>query len=384
MRFIFTSQGTSGSGSLARSLNLIEKIFAVHGHFPIDKHLNLNYENEDLSHLMGHSMKGIYQKDLNTIFEFFEDCFPKKSFHGMVHTFTLDSLKNHISKDLKSLNDVNISNIVRHPDDVFLSSKSLIKKSLMYSRFGKREYLNFYDSLLKDNPLILQVINKIEFNQNINPFISIQVVLSAHTVATMFNEASLHKNKIKSYKIESILNTKNSFYEFLCESINFTGNQESITDEITYRVNMHRGSKSDRTISNLECVLIDYFLTSGGRLLMNSLYPNNCLSNSFFQDSKTTFDISNEQNYLMKNKILRDIRENLTITSLLNEEDDNLEFIKEKLSRTLDTVDKMLLYLKDDEIEIEPNKNQTNFAKFKCRIKLIFSKIKSKIKKYLN
>ena len=64
--------------------------------------------------------------------------------------------------------------------------------------------------------------------------------------------------------------------------------------------------------------------------IMNSLYPNNCLKNSLFKDSKLAFDIGNEKNYLMKDKILRDIRKNLIIGSLLDEDSDNLEFIKDK------------------------------------------------------
>ena len=47
MRYIFTSQGTSGSGSLANSL--INSIYAAHGHFPPDKQHKLNYQTEDFS-----------------------------------------------------------------------------------------------------------------------------------------------------------------------------------------------------------------------------------------------------------------------------------------------------------------------------------------------
>ena len=151
---------------------------------------------------------------------------------------------------------------------------------------------------------------------------------------------------------------------------------------------MHGVGKSDKTISNLECVLIDYFLTSSGKLFMNSLYPNNCLNNSFFQESQNIYDIRNEKKYIMKNKILRDIRENITINSLLDEEYENVQFIKDKLSRTIDIVDKMLLNLNDDEKEIEPNinkpvKKQTIFSKLKSKVRVIFSKIKWKLKKIL-
>ena len=39
--------------------------------------------------------------------------------------------------------------------------------------------------------------------------------------------------------------------------------------------------------------------------IMNSLYPNNCLKNSLFKDSKLAFDIGNEKNYLMKDKVFK-------------------------------------------------------------------------------
>ena len=344
MRFIFTSQGASGSGALANSLNLINSIYAAHGHFPPDKQYKLNYQTEEFSHLLGHSMKGIYSKDLNTIFEFFEDCFPNKKFHGMVHTFTLSSLENHLSEKINNLvNKISIANFVRNPIKVYFSSKALVNKSIKFSRYGKKEYLNNYETLIQENPLILPTLNKIELKDNVDPFSTIEIVNSAKTVALMFNEASEFENIIKSYKIEQILLNQENFHTFLRETINFNGLISEIPVEIDRKTNSHRGHNRVEILSDEELFLIDYFLNDNAKVFINNHYPENNLG---FKNIKSEDRFNLQKLTLNRNpsdENLRNMRENLTLISTGNSKSQDLDFIKEKITSTLTVIDKFLL-----------------------------------------
>ncbi len=357
MRFIFTSQGNSGSASLARSLNLVENIFAVHGHFPIDKNSNINYQNNDLSHLLGHSMKGIYNQDLNTIFEFLEDCFPEKDFHGLVHTFTLNSIENKLKEynSSKQLENIFIANILRDPEKVYLSSRALIKKSLKYSRYGKKEYLDNYQNLLSLNPLLFSIINKIEVLEFKNPLAAVEIIVSANALASMFNEAGNMKNSIKSFKIEDILNSEENFFNFLSKTINFTGSINNIPEEITRKVNSHRNQKSDYTITSIEKVLIDYFLNNNGRDLMNHFYPNNFLNKNNFGDQQIFLKENLNKENILSGEILRNMRENLVLNSLYDNQERKFDFIQEKLNSTIATIDNFLINFEDSNVVINNN-----------------------------
>ena len=376
MRFIFTSQGASGSASLTNSLNLINSIYAAHGHFPPDKQYKLNYQTEEFSHLLGHSMKGIYSKDLNTIFEFFEDCFPNKKFHGMVHTFTLSSLENHLSKKLNNLVDkISIANFVRNPIKVYFSSKALVNKSIKFSRYGKKENLNTYENLLKDNPLILPTLNKIELRDYNNPLSTIEIVNSAKTVALMFNEASEFENIIKTYKIEQILLNQENFHTFLRETINFNGLISEIPVEIDCKTNSHRGHNRVEILSDEELFLIDYFLNDNAKVFINNHYPDNNLGfkNIKSEDTSNTQKLNLNQNPFNEN--LRNMRENLTLISTSKPKSQDLDFVKEKITSTLTVIDEFLLnnqqsneetfevWCKKIEFISENNENNENIIK---------------------
>ena len=354
MRFIFTSQGTSGSGSLARSLNLVSNIFSVHGHFPVDKHLNIDYKNDDLSHLLGHSMKGIYERDINTIFEFLEDCVPEKEHHGLVHTFTLGSLENKL-KEInfnQKINNVAVANIVRDPEKVYLSSRALINKSLRFSRYGKKEYLDNYQNLISTNPLLLPILNQIEILELKNPYSSIEILIAANTVALMFNEAGNTNNLIKSYKIEEILENKEAFHQFLSQTINYKEPVDKIPEEITKKVNLHRKSKSVYKLTEIEKVLIDYFLNENGVKIMNTLYPENYINNPNLKE-KQIFHSKNIKKVDSNKEMFRNMRENLILNSLFDKDGKNFDFIQEKLARSIASIDQILLSFED-------NKNVSN------------------------
>ena len=341
MRFIYLSQGASGSASLARSLNLIDSIYAAHGHFPINKNNKFNYDKEDRSHLEGHSMKGIYKEQLNTIFEYLEDCFPNKKHHGLVHTFTIGSLMNKRSELLS--NDISISNFVRNPTDVYFSSRNLVNKTLKESRFGQKELFNEYQQLIKENPFIFSILNEIEIDNHNNPFATLEILISSKSISRMFNEAGEYINDLNTFRIEDILKNKQNFLEFLKTTINFDEKSNDIPGEILKKVNSHRKENKyiKNVISKQELVLIDYFLTNSGKEVIEKLYPDNQFLN-FDKDYRIPnifYDSIQEEN----NKNLRDMREIIVLSSLVNRKSYSHEFIKEKIAKTLESIDQILL-----------------------------------------
>ena len=219
----------------------------------------------------------------------------------------------------------------------------MVNKTLKESRFGKKELFNEYQQLINENPFIFSILNEIEIDNFNNPFATLEILISSKSISRMFNEAAEYINDVNTFRIEDILKNKQNFLEFLKTTINFDGILNDIPKEVIKKVNSHRNKFKDNNnlISKKELVLIDYFLTNSGKEVIEKLYPDNKFLN-FDQDYRIPnifYDSIQEEN----NKNLRDMREIIVLSSLINRKSYNYEFIKEKIVKTLESIDQLLL-----------------------------------------
>ena len=342
MYFIITSQGCSGTGSLARALNSVEDIYSSHGHFPFNKDYKVDFYDGDTSPTYGNMLKNIFTNSFEEIFLYLEDLFPDKKHYGLTHSFTISSLMNK-NREIINSDKYTICNVIRDPFNTYLSSKALVKKSIEKTNFGKKMYLDQYSYILKKYPKLREFSNKIAF-ENINSTRNLEAIISAHSVYLMFNEIDLYTNKIKTLRIEDILKSKDDFLFFLQNSLKINIDSQAIPSTFK-KVNSHANKKTkEKDITEVEYQLLHSFLGHKVRSNLLYFYPESKLTNIPPRFYSSPVIRNNKIQNISRNQILRTLRESLVLnTSRDFSNFGNSSFRELELNKTLERIDELLL-----------------------------------------
>ena len=277
VRSIVLSQGCTGTGSLSSLLNKICAVYSAHGHFPLDKDNPINYEGSDYSDTLGHSMKGIYDGSLESVFLLLEDCFPARNAYILTHTFTLSSLesKHGISNALRE--GYRLVNIIRDPFDVVDSSSRLAVKTLEKTRYGRMELINSFNRAWSDCK-IRRILNAVGYTCSGLEAVDIAEIHAILAGVTMIRDAFRFRQLVETLRIEDVTSSVDSFMSF-CERIaghepcDSSESFDTITDLIFRRTNSHQCA-SPYTMSEKSKEAFFHLLTEEELLFTQAFYPS--------------------------------------------------------------------------------------------------------------
>lgn len=358
MKFIITSQGATGSASLSRALNRIPSVYVAHGHYTLLKDYEKPeyYSGEDTSHLLGHELKGIYQSlTLKEIFDYFSEIFPWSRDQGLIHTFTLGSFESRID-EIAAVGEMMIVNLIRDPFDVYFSSKNLVKKSLLSSTPGRKEYLSQYHTLLESESLLIPLAVEIEANNSLLDAVS--VLVSAGAVQSMLKETQAYQHLAKSYKIEEIMNNHSSLINFaqvLLRRDDIHFGEE--TNNLLLKVNSHHIQSTDtfdgKVFSLQERLIFEYFVDDQCRKQWAKYYPDSyevCFKDRI-EPSQAIFS----EEKIGNGSILRGLEKSVGYHLATANLEQSIPFLTAKLNGLLSQVRQYLIQL---ETEPEPESFQ--------------------------
>jgi len=247
MKSIITSQGTTGSRSLAKALtNLNSKNAVVHGHFSLSSlYSDFSWNcKTDRSIIFGTEMKNFYDTlSIDQCFQYLKDVFGSDMQNYIfVHTFTINGLQ-HRKFDFNN-KDIIINNLVRRPEDVLKSSLNLLQNGYMNSVFMRNEIsLNYTNLIEKLNQNSLGFLDKTSKSLGVEK--AMIILTSVYGIKLMLDETIFCKqNGITSYFIEDLTDKEHIASQFLTQ-FNFldkkhkTNQIENFQKELSIKLNAH-------------------------------------------------------------------------------------------------------------------------------------------------
>ena len=339
MKIIITSQGATGSRTLAKALaKLSEKNAVVHGHFSVSSLYNdFNWKKKiDRSILFGSELKSLYSSmSIEQCFEYLKDVFDsEREFFISVHTFQIHSL---VRRGLLDENkNIKIINLIRNPLDTLNSSLFLSENGFKNLKILNTEIkINFTKYLDSLNDRALSFIDNTSKHFGAN--LAMIMVACVYSIKQMLDDIkTAEKYKISNYSIED-LSTNELIIENFLKELNAPNNNtiekntiNSFKQLMSINQNSHSNKKSHALLENskrfFEIIsgynIEDYIKSEKKDNLKTDEITSDYKNNNHYKN--LTIDFARE-NFDLK-KIDKDVIK--TIRDIINKIDDTVEYPK--------------------------------------------------------